>query len=479
MNIYHLSAECYPVAKAGGLADVVGALPKYMAKQDVKAQVVMPKYDNDWMRSHTFETEFEGDAPLGSHRFWYRIQREADDSLGFPLYVIDIPERFQRPGIYLDPNTGMGYWDEFERYLSFQIAALDWINFHEIKPDIVHCHDHHTALVPFMMTQSYRYEALKQLPTVLTIHNAEYQGVHDHSRIGMIPPFDWNQRGILDWDGYLNSLAAGLKTTWKITTVSPSYMEELRVYGHGLALLFENEKEKSQGILNGIDDEVWDPQTDPFLEKNFGISNRARGKRANKEVLCEKFGLNSELPTISYIGRFAHEKGADLLPNLFGRFLDYNVEVNFIVLGTGDPVLQEQFKSMKQHHTGFFNAAIDYNEPLAHLIYGGSDFLIMPSRVEPCGLNQMYAMRYGTIPVVRKIGGMKDTVTDVGEPGGFGVTFEEFDLESAIEAIERALSLFDKKQQFYAVSRKIMRLDFSWNVSAKQYIQMYIDLIKS
>ncbi|SMO65223.1 glycogen synthase [Fodinibius sediminis] len=476
MKIIHLSAECYPVAKVGGLADVVGALPKYLVQQEVEASVAMPKYDNEWVSKHEFETVFEGRAPLGDWEFDFRIQREVDDTLGFPLFMVDIPGLFDRPGVYVEQESGAPYGDEFERFISFQIAVLDWINQMSRKPEVVHCHDHHTALVPFMMTQSYRYQALKHIPTALTVHNGEYQGVYDHGRQNMLPYFDPQTEGLLDWDGRLNSLAAGLKTCWKITTVSPSYMEELGYDSHGLEGLFQHEKQKSQGIINGIDTEVWDPATDPMIAHHYDRQKTADGKRKNKQALCEQFGLDPQYPTISFIGRLVHEKGADMLPDLFRTFLESPQSVNFIVLGTGDRNLHRQFEAMSSRFVGYFDAALDYNEPLAHQIYAGSDFMIMPSRVEPCGLNQMYSMRYGTVPIVRKTGGLKDTVVDLGDPDGYGITFYDFSLDAARHAVQRAIDLFRQGRKMAALRKKIMHLDFSWNASAKKYIALYKEL---
>ncbi|MDX1672477.1 MAG: glycogen/starch synthase [Balneolaceae bacterium] len=476
MKVYHLSAECYPVAKVGGLADVVGSLPKHLPNHGVRGTVVMPKYRNDWTENHRFETVHQDSAPLGEDSFSYRIQEEIGKALGFPLYVVDIPERFDRPGIYLDPRSGHGYWDEFERFLSFQIAALDWIKAVETKPDVLHCHDHHTALVPFIMTRSYQYRDLQSIPTVLTIHNAEYQGIQDRHRRRLLPDFNMADMGLLDWDGKLNSLAAGIKCCWQFTTVSPTYMEQLAESDHDLAPLIQQEFDKARGILNGIDTEVWNPETDPDLEENFSVGDRGKGKRSNKEALCRRFNLDPERPTFSYIGRLAREKGADLLPDLIRRVLDYDNEVNFVVLGTGDPVLHEQFHMMNRQYVGYFDATLEYNESLAHLIYGGSDFILMPSRVEPCGLNQMYAMRYGTIPIVRETGGLKDTVKDISVRGGYGLTFREFTPEAAINALDRALELFDNSSKLSRIRKRIMELDFSWNVSAKQYIEMYKEI---
>lgn len=476
MKIVHLSAECYPVAKVGGLADVVGSLPKYLRQQEVDASVVMPKYHNKWNSEHRFETVFTGEAPLGNWSFAYSIQRETGDTLGFPLYVVDIPGRFDRPGVYADADTGSGYWDDFERFASFQLAVLDWMIFSSKKPDLIHCHDHHTGLVPFMVTQCNRYSELKHIPTVLTVHNGEYHGVYDKGKYYLLPPFDESNLGLLDWDGMLNCLAAGLKTCWQITTVSPSYMDELSYNSNGLEWLFRNEKQKSRGIINGIDTNVWDPETDEMIAANYNRKKIANAKRKNKQVLCEQFGLDPQYPTISFIGRLAYEKGADLLPDVFQTYLESPESVNCIVLGTGDRHLHERFESMNKRFTGYFDATLDYNEPLAHQIYAGSDFMFMPSRVEPCGLNQMYAMRYGTIPVVRNIGGLRDTVKDIGITGGYGITFNDFTLEAAGMAIQRAIDLYKNGHKMAGLRRKVMNLDFSWSASANDYIQMYKQL---
>ena len=478
MQIIHLSAECYPVAKVGGLADVVGALPRYLKNQSADAAVVMPKYANDWVIDHNFTTVHAGRAPLGKGQFDFEIQRETEDNLGFPLYVVDIPGRFDRPGIYTDQDTGNSYGDDFERFTSFQIAVLDWFNAMGDKPDVIHCHDHHTGLVPFMLTQSYRYKDLKHIPTVLTVHNAEYHGAYDRDKAYTLPNFDEQDMGLLDWDGQLNCLAAGLKTCWEITTVSESYMNELAHNSNGLEWLFQNETQKSRGIINGIDTEVWNPATDPMIAEHYNKRKMAAGKRTNKQVLCERFGLDSQHPTIAFIGRLVEEKGADLLPDLFRTFLESPQSVNFVVLGTGDRNLHRQFEAMSDRFVGYFDATLDYNESLAHQIYAGSDFMIMPSRVEPCGLNQMYCMRYGTVPVVRNIGGLRDTVVDYGNPDGYGITFDEFSLHAAHHAVQRAVNLYHNGHKMAGIRKRIMNLDFSWNASAKEYIKMYRELLE-
>jgi starch synthase len=254
-------------------------------------------------------------------------------------------------------------------------------------------------------------------------------------------------------------------------------MRELAHNSNGLEWLFQNETQKSRGIINGIDTKVWNPDTDPMIAHHYNHRKMAAGKRKNKKVLCERFGLDPQYPTISYIGRLVYEKGADLLPDLFRTYLESPQSVNFIVLGTGDRKLHHEFQAMSDRFVGYFDATLDYNESLAHQIYAGSDFMIMPSRVEPCGLNQMYSMRYGTVPVVRNIGGLKDTVVDIGEPDGYGITFNDFALYAASNAVQRAIDLFEDGRKMAAARKRVMKLDFSWNASAKEYIKMYKELI--
>ena len=477
MHILHLSAECYPVAKVGGLGDVVGALPHYLEKKGADSGVLMPKYQTSWIAKHQFETIYSGTMQLGAETFDYAIEKETENTLGFPLYMVNIPQRFSRPGIYLDPESGYGYWDEFERYLSFQLASLEWINSLDQLPDVIHCHDHHSALTPFLTSKAFRYNRLRPIPTILTIHNAEYHGGSYKEKYQLLPPFNLDDMGLLFWGDELSSLAAGIKTAWKVTTVSPSYMEELKTSSGGLESLFGMEAQKCTGIINGIDTDVWNPVTDRFIANNYSEDDVDEGKQKNKAELRRQFNLQNDYPLVSFIGRLVHEKGADLLPDLFEYFLQQYEKVNFIVLGTGRQELHERFKEMRNSHVGFFDATLSYNEALAHQMYAGSDFMIIPSRVEPCGLNQMYAMRYGTIPIVRSTGGLKDTVVDVSEPDGYGIRFNEFTLESAIEAVDRAIGICDYESYLQLLRQKVMNLNFSWEKSAGNYLDMYTELI--
>jgi starch synthase len=269
-------------------------------------------------------------------------------------------------------------------------------------------------------------------------------------------------------------LATGIKCAWKVTTVSNTYLHEMRFISNGLEPLFEYEKGKSLGILNGIDFKVWNPETDNYLNNHFDKTSSEEGKRANKNILCETFGLDKEKPLFVFIGRLVGEKAADLLPQAIIDSFNYiGRKMNFLILGSGENEVEEKLNQLKNISEKDFNVYIGYNEKLSHLMYAGADFLLMPSRVEPCGLNQMYAMRYGTIPLVRKTGGLKDTVIDLGEENGYGITFNEASVGSITHAIFRATELFHEKPTFHSLRRKIMELDFSWDNSAQQYVDLY------
>jgi len=476
MKILHISAECYPAAKAGGLGDVVGALPKYLNKAGSDTAVIMPKYSTKWMLAQTFNTLFTSELETATGILPFSIQQLRDSPLGFDLYVVDIPGRFDRPGVYLD-EEGQPWEDETMRAVNFQEAVLQWILQLAERPEILHCHDHHTGFIPFLINHSLPYRALKGTPTVFTIHNGAYHGDFGWEKSYYLPPFESSAKGLLDWSGGINALATGIKCCWKLTTVSPGYMEELCQHSNGLEWLFNNETTKAKGILNGIDTQVWNPATDPLIDRHLKKSI-PRYKSANKKAVLQHFNVNPALPLITFIGRLVTEKGADILPDLIGRFLQSGGQASFALLGTGDPRLHEVFEEMRKRHSTFFDARLEYNEKLAHQLYAGSDFLLMPSRVEPCGLNQLYALRYGTVPIVRSVGGLKDTIKDLDKKGnGSGIRFDHFSVSSTFTAITRAVELYKNKKQFADIRKNIMRLDFSWEKSAAAYAEIYRELI--
>jgi len=469
MRVFHVSAECYPVAKVGGLADVVGALPKYLNNLGgVDATVVMPFFDNAFAKNHTFKPVFSSSVFLASEHEFQVLELEKN-TLGFTILFIDIPGLLYKDYVYS--------YDDTDRFLAFQIATLDYFLQLKERPDIIHCHDHHTGLIPFMISQSHRYKNLSKIPTVLTIHNAQYQGWFSHDKVHLIPPFDFNNVGLLDWGNVINPLAAGIKCAWRVTTVSPNYMEELKHQANGLESLLQHESKKCIGILNGIDTEVWDPETDDFLIKKYSAKTVASGKKANKKWLCEEFNLNPNKPLISFIGRLVGEKGADLFGDIFSQVLNTS-EVSLLVLGSGEKNTEKSLEDLKPQFEGNYNAFIGYNERLSHIIYAGSDFLFMPSRVEPCGLNQMYSLRYGTVPIVNNVGGLKDTVVDIDDKNGFGICLPNLTVHNALQAIGRAKNLYDNTEFFKKNRNLIMTIDHSWNSSAKAYLNLYKTLKK-
>ena len=473
IKVLHISAECYPAAKSGGLGDVVGALPKYQCQAGVRTAVVIPKYYNKWILSKDYNEVHYGEIRLHDRYFHFSIQEQVSEDLGFALYVVDIRGLFDRDGIYADTQSGYPYRDEVSRYLAFQQAVLRWVQSWEVLPSVLHCHDHHTGLIPFFVKYSPEFKRLSNVPTVFTIHNGQYHGAFSWTQQHLLPYFYADAAPWLDWSNTINPLATGIKCCWRLTTVSPNYLNELMQSSNGLEGLVRAESVKAVGILNGIDTEVWNPATDPLIAHKFKKSI-TQYKAANKKVLAQQFHIQEDLPLFTFIGRLVNEKGADLIPDLIYSYLQTGRRACFFVLGSGDPSLKDRFLSMRHDLFNFFDASIEYNEQLAHQLYAGSDFLLMPSRVEPCGLNQLYSFRYGTIPVVRAVGGLWDTVIDAGVPDiGRGFRHLQFSVEDALDALIRASALYYHKQSLDGLRKRIMALDFSWDKSAKEYIDLY------
>ncbi|WP_299110289.1 glycogen synthase [uncultured Winogradskyella sp.] len=463
MKIVHISAECYPVAKVGGLADVVGALPKYQNQLGADSSVIMPFYDNVFTRKHEFESIFSSKIRLGYVEHDFNVLKLTSDVLDFDVFFIHIPSLLFRDYVYSD--------DDVDRFLAFQIAALDWILTLKKKPEYIHCHDHHTGLIPFMAQESYKYSSLNKIPVITTIHNAQYQGWFNYHHLYKVPDFDNNNVGLLDWNGIINPLASAIKCAWRVTTVSPSYMEELMVNANGLESLLRAESAKAVGILNGVDTEVWNPETDSYLIKNYKSTTVEAGKLANKKGLCSEYKFDADKPLFAFIGRLVGEKGSDLFPDAFDIALKNN-DISILLLGSGDKLTEGRLEVLKREYQGKYNAYIGYDERLSHIIYAGADFLLMPSRVEPCGLNQMYSLRYGTIPIVRNIGGLKDTIIDI-ENDGFGFVHQDASVKDICFSIERAVEFYSNKKELKKTKKRIMQIDHSWGNSAEKYMQLY------
>jgi starch synthase len=467
MEIIHVSAECYPMAKVGGLADVVGALPKYQQVQGHFAKVVVPMYRTKFLFDNEWDVVHKGNFSMEKMNFDFTVIKERHNKLGFDLYCIDINGLLDREKVY-------GYDDDTERFTAFQIAVLEWLSRWEHLPDVMHVHDHQAALIPFMMQECFAYQKLKNIPTILTIHNAQYQGWMGWDKAAYLPAWNTWRWGMLDWNDTVNPLACGIKCAAKVNTVSPGYMQELMEEANGLEYLFRTEYAKCSGIINGIDYKVWNPEKDTYILDNFSVKDFTEGKALNKKKLCKDFNLGKDLPLFVFIGRLVDEKAADLLPDAINNALsNYAGKLNFLILGSGNPIVEDALTLLQNKFVGYYNTQITYNEKLSHLMYAGADFLLMPSRVEPCGLNQLYALRYGTVPMVRRTGGLRDTVKDIDEENGFGLCFDYASLYDIDISIQRALELYADKKKMETIRKRMMQIDNSWVASAQQYLNLY------
>jgi starch synthase len=471
MNVFFVSAECYPVAKVGGLADVVGSLPKYLSRIGVHTSVVLPGYDMPWFENKLYKIAFQGNFHLGGEYLYFEVRYFIDDIMGFPFYTIHIPGKFDRYGVYAGKN-GHFFGDEIERNIAFQRAFLIWVRDANVPADIVHCHDHHTGLIPFMMQYCYEFQSLSRIPTVFTIHNERYQGAFSWSKSHLLPQYDSWKTGFLDWNNTINPLASAVRCSDRVTTVSQNYLNELTYNSFGLESLFKTEYWKCTGILNGIDNEVWDPKTDPMLDYRLE-DDEIKFKNENKAALCKKAKLDPKLPLYGFIGRLVHEKGAEFIAGLADTWLSRHRNISFVILGTGDKAIEHAIQTVSHRHPHNVACMLAYNEALAHQIYAACDYLLMPSRVEPCGLNQMFAMRYGTLPIVRATGGLRDSVRDVSLEGGVGFTFDDMDFEQMLHGVGRSYDVYFATAFREHTVKLAMSLEFSWDASAQKYKEVY------
>lgn len=475
LKVLFVSAECYPAAKVGGLADVVGALPKYFNQHGLQCDVIMPKYHNDWILKQITEDIYHSHFHLGWEYTEFSISRAINPDLGYNLYFVDIPGKFDRPGVYADPHGGY-YGDEVYRNISFQRAVLDYLVAMETLPDIVHCHDHHTGLIPFFMSHGHVYRRLANTPTVFTIHNGGYQGIFGWEVQYLLPAYQMEHGGKLDWNKTINSLACAVRSSWHWTSVSESYIEELTYDGFGMTWVYQSERWKSSGIVNGIDTDDWNPKTDPLI--NYPMKrSETKFKADNKKWMCDQLGLNTELPLHIFIGRMVYDKGLDFLHELFYHYLSGRKDIQVVILGSGDRNLEFRTRDLENMFPDHFRAMIMYNEQFAHQLYAGADFIWMPSRFEPCGLNQMYAKAYGTIPIVRATGGLRDTVAPYREGAGNGFLIQDLQIEQGFAALAASNHLYNDKNELKALRKRNMDEDHSWESSSNKYIDIYKNLL--
>lgn len=485
MKILFAASEAYPLVKTGGLGDVAYSLPRALQQQGVDVRVILPAYRLVLEQINQLRVAGWLTIQGAGRSHEVRILETEDHHLGVPLLLLDAPAMFDRPGNPYQHPDGYNWHDNAERFTVFsravaQFAAnpqtLEW------QPDVVHCHDWQTGLVPAL---------LKLFPeppaSVYTIHNLSYSGVFSHEEFQHLQlPQQWWSADALEFFGNFSMLKAGVVFADRITTVSPTYAEEIqtRGYGYGFDGVLRVMKHKLSGILNGIDQDVWNPASDSYLPAHYSLRHRyIAGKRRNKQALIEQFNLHldeNELdaPLLGFIGRLVEQKGVDLLLQAIPRILDQHEDARLVILGAGEKHYEDALRELVALYPERLLLTLGYSEETAHRIEAGSDIFLMPSRFEPCGLNQLYSLRYGTPPVVHKVGGLADTVVDASRDNlrrgiATGFVFDEPSADALVGATQRALELHKHPNAWRKLVRTAMAQDFGWNHSAQEYIELY------
>jgi starch synthase len=478
LKIVMISSECAPFAKTGGLADVVGALPTALKKEGHEAIVVMPLYSA--VNREKFKLRPSA-APfgvwMGNCQEWCAVWES--DAAGFTTYFIEFNKYFDRFGYYHDAQMN-DYLDNAERFGFLCLAALQWCRAAGFDPDVVHTHDWQSAPAACYLKDWYSLDpVLGRTAGVLTIHNLSYQGVYSASCMPYlgIGREHFHPDKYESW-GKLNLLKAGIFSADLVTTVSPNYARETKTaeLGCGLAPYLNRRGDDYRGILNGVDYTQWNPETDPTLPARYTAADLS-GKAVCKRALQERFHLEADatIPVVGVVSRFASQKGLDQLAQVIEGLVN-DMRVQFVVLGSGDKGLEAFFGDLPRRYPGRIGTWIGYDDPLSHLIEAGSDFFVMPSVFEPCGLNQLYSLRYGTLPIVRATGGLDDTVEQYDEARGTGTGFKYADANptALYFCVGWAVSTwYDRPKHFAALQQNAMKQDFSWDRSAAAYVELY------
>lgn len=472
-KILFVSSEAHPLIKTGGLADVSGSLPIALAELGQDVRILIPKY-----QTLKLENDVEYRCTIRTDNRDVNIFETRLPDSDVIVWLVDCPEFFDMPGNPYTDEFGNSWKNNASRFslfcrvaveISQNRAFLDW------KVDIVHCNDWQTGLVPALLTLEPQRPA-----TVFTIHNMAYQGLFPKKTYFdlNLPGQLWNPND-LEFHDMLSFIKGGIACADHITTVSPNYALEIQTieYGCGLEGLLEHRHNELNGIINGIDTEQWNPETDARIAQNYAINNLAE-KAANKAALQKHYALPEDpsIPMIALIGRLVDQKGIDLVIDCLETLAKYSVQ--FVLLGTGSKGFEHRLKNLSYLFPDKIAVTIGYNEDLAHLIEAGADMFLMPSRFEPCGLNQLYSQRYGTLPIVRRTGGLADTVVDampdtIADKTASGFVFDEASVGAMLETIKRALLLYTNKRTWLQLQKNAMRKDFSWRQSAEQYLNLY------
>ena len=478
-SVAFIGSECYPFVKTGGLGDVMSALPKALAKLNLDVKVILPRYKcipQKYQEKMEYRGSFYMDLCADGKQYYVGIMEYQED--GVVYYFIDNDEFFS----WVDPYTNL--IDDIPKFCYFGKAALAALNYLDWTPDVVHCHDWQAALVPLYLRTCFSDTNVGRAIAVLTIHNLRFQGVYDRKTIQYwsgLPDYVFNKDCMIQNWLDANMLKGGITYSNKVTTVSNTYAWEIQTeeYGEGLEEHLRYHNNKVLGIVNGIDTDIWNPATDKLLASKYDAESAIKNKKANKKALQESLGLDVDdnKMVIGLISRLTNQKGLDLVNDVIPGIMDGNTQV--VVLGTGDAQYEDTFRYYEDKYKGSFCAYIAYNENVAHNIYAGCDALLVPSRFEPCGLTQLISMRYGAVPIVRETGGLKDTVQPYNafENTGNGFTFDRYESGLLYDAINRAKTLYFENRVYWDdMVVRDMNKDVSWEQSAKQYKDMYVEL---
>jgi len=480
-RVLFVASEASPFIKTGGLADVAQALPKALKKKGLDVRVIIPLYGKI-KHERLNDLEFIKDFSVNlnwreKHVGLFRLNHE-----GITYYFIDNEFYFNRNEIY----THYGHEDKGEKYAYFNYAVLESIKYMDFKPEILHCNDWHTGMIPLIYKKKYKmqknYENIKFL---YTIHNLKYQGVFDE-RILIdhldIPPWsiEWDS---VEYYGGINFMKAGIVYSDQVNTVSKTYADEIKLnyFGEGLSGLLASVEHKLSGIVNGIDYDENNPEMDPFIEYAYNADNFETEKVKNKLELQKQMGLevDASIPMLGVVSRLTDMKGFDIIRHIFEELMAYKIQ--FVLLGTGEKEIEDSFRYFENKYPEKVRANITFSNALAHKIYAASDLYIMPSKFEPCGLSQLIALRYGAVPIVRETGGLKDTIESYNIYGntGNGFSFKNYNAHELLFAIQRALSLYKDKEKWHDLVHRGMISNNSWEKSSKKYIDIYNELLEN
>lgn len=478
-SVAFIGSECHPFVKTGGLGDVMYALPRELARLNCDVRVILPRYaciPQEYQDKMVYRGEFYMDLGNTGRSYYVGIMEYINDGVVYDF--IDNQEFFSSGNPYLN------LVDDIPKYCFFSKAALAALNYMDWIPDIVHCHDWQAALVPVYLRTLFHDTPVGRAKSILTIHNLRFQGVYNIPTIKYwsgLPDSVFNMGALQQDYVEANMLKGGLAYADRITTVSGTYAAEIQTpeYGERLEGHLRYHNWKLRGIVNGIDYEMWDPATDPALAENYWLGNVLEHKMANKRALQRELGLEEDESkfVIGLISRLTNQKGLDLVSSIIPQVLDGNTQV--VVLGTGDAQYEDTFRWYEATNRGTFSACIQYDEARAHRIYAGADALLVPSRFEPCGLTQLNAMHYGTLPIVRETGGLKDTVEPYNDftGDGNGFTFDRYEAGLLLDAVNRAKTVyFTNRYHWDEVVQRDMAKDVSWQNSARQYKDLYLEL---